>query len=644
MIKKNDLLTNRFDSRLSYSLHRTLKFQLALIYQFLSTLIKWIRYLVRFEMLKTWQKKLFRLYREKMGEARSLPPVTHAEITVSDVVIPIPGENIELKGNLYLPVEAAEGRLKVPVVLIRTPYDKDSPFMGPGLARVFAERGYGCLIQDTRGRFGSGGDFFPIAHEVKDGAATVKWLREQSWSNNFVGTFGISYLGLTAYAAAGGGERVDACVPIMACSRLYPVIYHGGSAFSFDLVIRWLWLVMNVMQEKNPLKKIAKVLTPHRHLEAALHPVGVTPVNQRDHDIVGKELDFYRSVMESHENGHDFWTSKDVLCDLSKKESSPPLSIIAGWHDIFALQSFADFKTAAAVKTDAPLTMTVGDWSHWDGLGYSTVGFSAAFELFDEQLKGLPRKNTDDDSDPEAMPQNRPTKMFVQVLHSESSSHPRGKWLKFNCWPPVHRTNPMPMYFGASGRLFMNPPLANGGGKTFTEHLYDPKNPTPHAGGPGFNWLNSGKTAQNDLEARDDVLVFTSAMLRDPVTVVGEVSMKLYLWSSNPHTDVFVKVCDVNGENGQSYNVMEKMTRLSPTSHEWDAEGNVVLDIELGPIAVLFKRGNYIRIQVTGSAHPLYLRSTGHADHTSMELKPALRKIKHSADCPTQIVFPVLST
>jgi putative CocE/NonD family hydrolase len=66
------------------------------------------------------------------------------------------------------------------VVLVRTPYNRDS--LAPWGAR-FAERGYHFVAQDTRGRFGSTGDFFPVLHEAEDGAATIQWLEQQPWCN-----------------------------------------------------------------------------------------------------------------------------------------------------------------------------------------------------------------------------------------------------------------------------------------------------------------------------------------------------------------------------------------------------------------------------------------------------------------------------
>ena len=72
-----------------------------------------------------------------------------------------------------------------PVVVIRTPYKRQN--WGKA-ARIFAERGYYCLVQDCRGRFGSGGDFFPIAHEKRDGGETIRWVADQPWCNGKIAT------------------------------------------------------------------------------------------------------------------------------------------------------------------------------------------------------------------------------------------------------------------------------------------------------------------------------------------------------------------------------------------------------------------------------------------------------------------------
>jgi hypothetical protein len=165
------------------------------------------------------------------------------------------GEN--LTGTLYSPVpeggSKADALVPAPVVLIRTPYTR---IAWENQAVIFASRGYHCLIQDTRGRFGSSGEFFPIAHEREDGAYAIRWLREQPFCNGKVATFGISYMGLCALAAIGGAQDLgdkpaDVAIPVVACTRIFPVIRPYGS-FALELGLRWLYLVMNLLVNHPP--------------------------------------------------------------------------------------------------------------------------------------------------------------------------------------------------------------------------------------------------------------------------------------------------------------------------------------------------------------------------------------------------------
>ena len=91
-----------------------------------------------------------------------------------------------------------------PVLLIRGPYDKRvglSTF-GNSHPAWFAEHGYIVIIQDTRGRFASEGEFYPFAHEAEDGFDSVEWAARVTGSDGQVGMFGFSYLGATQLLAA----------------------------------------------------------------------------------------------------------------------------------------------------------------------------------------------------------------------------------------------------------------------------------------------------------------------------------------------------------------------------------------------------------------------------------------------------------
>src|SRR5256885_2785473 len=118
-----------------------------------------------------------------------------------------------LRANVFRP--AGEG--KWPVLLTRLPYGKDFPLgnmiLDPAQA---ARRGYVVIVQDTRGRFASGGAWEPMRNEAFDGFDTVEWASKLHYSNGQVGIYGISYFGFTQWAAlTQQPDAVQAAMPSM---------------------------------------------------------------------------------------------------------------------------------------------------------------------------------------------------------------------------------------------------------------------------------------------------------------------------------------------------------------------------------------------------------------------------------------------
>src|SRR5215471_11510470 len=104
-----------------------------------------------------------------------------------------------LRANVYRP--AGEGRW--PVLLTRLPYGKDLPLGSSILDPAqIARRGYVVIVQDTRGRFMSEGEWVPFINEALDGVDTIEWAAQLPYSDGNVGMYGISYFGFTQWSSA----------------------------------------------------------------------------------------------------------------------------------------------------------------------------------------------------------------------------------------------------------------------------------------------------------------------------------------------------------------------------------------------------------------------------------------------------------
>jgi len=127
-------------------------------------------------------------------------------------------DGISLATDVYRPKK--EG--KYPCVLARTPYNRQGR---QAMIEPFFAESLVVVVQDCRGRFDSEGEFFPFVNERKDGLETVKWVRNQNWSNGKVAGFAGSYNG---YAQLAISDVLDFAVPDVACANIREIVYPYG--------------------------------------------------------------------------------------------------------------------------------------------------------------------------------------------------------------------------------------------------------------------------------------------------------------------------------------------------------------------------------------------------------------------------------
>ena len=207
-------------------------------------------------------------------------------------------------------------------------------------------------------------------------------------------------------------------------------------------------------------------------------------------------------------------------------------------------------------------------------------------------------------------------------------------WREFESWPPSGYP-PQPFYLGADGTLVAEPP----GDTAPDAYRYDPADPTPAVGGVRMVFRGgAGRVENAKLEARPDVLTYTTAPVDSDVEVAGEVSAQIWFQSSLPHADVFVRLCDVDPQ-GRSWNICDGLTSVS------GADELAPVTVRLWPTAYRFKRGHRIRVQVSSGAFPRYGRNpgTGEPRATATRLLAATQSIYYDSEHPSSITLPVRS-
>jgi putative CocE/NonD family hydrolase len=490
-----------------------------------------------------------------------------------------------------------------PVLLIRSPYGRQQFGV---LGRIFAERGYQTVVQSVRGTFDSGGRFDPFRQERDDGRATLAWIEEQPWFTGIVGAFGPSYMGLAQWAIVPDAPAyLEAlALQITASDVRTAAVYPGGS---FSLETGAFWLQQMEFQDKGLTRYLWAMATSRKSLAPAYRTL---PLRDADMATFGHRVGFYQDWLDHASPGDPWW---DEVNFSPYAALAPPSSHLAGWFDLFLLSQLDDYVRARQAGREARLT--VGPWTH-SGPGALAAGLRDALEWFDIQLRRRPDRSGRD-------------RVRLFVMGSD-------RWVDIPEWPPAAQAQRW--YMGAGGTLSTSVP-ADGPPDSYR---YDPADPAPGLGGATLDVTLAGSRNQRRREDRPDVLVYTSAPLPRDVTVAGPVEAEIWLRSSRPHFDVFVRLCDVD-RSGRSRNISDGMLRVDPYMCRPDPDGVWRIGVRMWPTAMTFRAGHRLRVQLSGSAHPLFARNTGSGEPigSASLLIPSEHHVFHGGSHPSAITLPV---
>jgi uncharacterized protein len=520
------------------------------------------------------------------------PPSTRDLIVQRDLRVPMP-DGVELLADRWAPRADGEGQ---PTALIRTPYGRRGIF-GVFMARPLAERGFQVLIQSTRGGFGSGGAFDPMRNERADGLATLDWVIAQPWFGDSIVLVGGSYLGYVQWAVADAlPPQVKAMIPQITESALTLEFLRKDG---MSLEVPFGWGVMVAGQERP--WALLRQLVQERKVRRALTTL---PLDRADVAALGHRDDYLQDIL-AHDAEDERWAGIDHRHRVAGV--SVPVSSIGGWYDIFLPGQLRDFQILQ--QAGRPARLTIGPWTHLSGDG---TPIREAIEFGLAHARG------------EEPPERAPVRLYVMGEEA---------WRDFDAWPPSGYS-PQRFHLHPAGVLAGEAPPESEPDR----YRYDPADPTPAAGGVRMV-RDSGRVDNTAIEARADVLTYTTAVLDQDVEVVGEVSAEVWFRSSLPHADVFVRLCDVD-ERGRSYNVCDGLSSLT------GADQVTCATVRLWPTAYRFRRGHRIRVQVSSGAFPRYARNpgTGEPRATVITLRAADQAVHHDPDHPSAVILPVCGT
>jgi len=532
-----------------------------------------------------------------------LPPaVTHDVAVERDLRIPMP-DGVTLLADRYAP----RGVANPPLLLVRSPYGRRL-FFGFLYGRLYAERGFQVVVQSCRGTFGSGEvPFVPNFHERADGLATVEWLRAQPWYPGRFGTVGPSYLGFVQWAIASARLPDHVAMAIQMAPHEFQSVTHPDGSFALETTLGWARMV-NGQSERGLLANLRHMRREKRELAPAFAEVPLATSYLR---ATQSRVAFFEDWLAHEAPDDPWWKPIDFAAALPEIET--PVLLVGGWFDLFARHTIAQWSGLAAGGR-AP-RMLIGPWQHMD----LTMRWAA---IFQESLAFL-RSELCGEARPEKC-----VRLFVMGAD---------EWREYPSWPPPG-TREQRLYLHDGGALGDGPPAAAG----VDHYRYDPADPTPSVGGTSLG-ATAGRKDNRALEARADVLTYTTAPLASAVEAVGPVRAELFVASSLAHTDFFARLCDVD-PSGKSTNLCDGIVRLRPGRVAAQPDGTIALAIDCWATAHRFRPGHRIRLQVSSGAHPRFARNTGSGEPlaTAARLVAAEQRVHRGPDHPSALVLPVV--
>lgn len=581
-----------------------------------------------------------------------MPPDTVRILLERNVPVPM-SDGTVLMSDVYRPDDVE----RHPVLLQRTPYDKTFfPFTWAALDPTkLATAGYAVVIQDVRGRYVSGGDFYPYRNEAADGADTVSWAAGQPWSRGDVAMYGISYMGQAQWLAASARPAaLRAIATATSPNDAQLDLIRRGGALHLGVLSAW---TMNSIAPHALLRLAGSGLDIGAELAGLVDDMDALDDRVRQLPLVpfaplqragGLLPMFDEEVLdEVRSERHEEMSSSGRHGDITV-----PALLLAGWYDLCLqpdLDHFTAMRSSGGSDEARRLTrIVIGPWAHAGftgtvgGLDFGVRAGGLLLDLredlgglhrrwFDARLRGLPAGiSTGIDDEP-------PVKLFVMG---------RNRWRYEDEWP-LSRAVTERWHPYADGSLRREPPPGDGPPCFVT---LDPDDPVPTTGGTILMAAKypRGPVEQSGVEARPDVLVFTSEPMTAEYEVTGRVRFVGWLAAETPDTDLVVKLCDVSPD-GSSYNVVDGIRRLrfrdSLSAPVAATPGEVYrLEVDLWSTSHVVLPGHRLRLQVAVSDFPRYDRcpGSGEGSATATQVLPQRNRLFCDAGRPSHLELPVI--
>lgn len=590
---------------------------------------------------------------------------TLEEIAIVETKLLMPmRDGVGLSTDIYRP-KNTKGPL--PTIFVRTPYNMNTLNIRSLRSVVEAvSRGYAYIMQNERGRYFSEGEFEILGYPRIDGYDAMNWISEQEWSNGRVGTMGCSSTAEWQHGLAAMDHPAHVAMIPQASGagigRVGEFWEHGNwytGGVQRTLFFVWLYGVDNPLRAQIPVGLSPEIRTRiAKYNDLSTQKPAVDWNKQIRHLPI---QDMLTNMGEPKGTFEEFvkrtpaskaWYEGGLYHD--NENWGVPSLWFNSWYDVsigpnMALSNHASKNGSdKEVRNNQYVVVAPNNHCRFAGLGPDYISGDrnlgdTSFDVdalvwswWDKWLMG----------DDKAFDEDTPKIQYYTMGAN--------KWQGDEQWPPK-AAKQVKMYLSSKGKANS---LYGDGKLTFdmpttgkSSYHFDPMNPVQTIGGGDCcngGLVTAGAFDQRIIEARNDVLVFTSEPLEQALEVTGFVDAVLHVSSDAKDTDFAVKLVDV-APDGTAYILDDTIFRAryregydKPTM----MEKGEVYKIDMTPMttSIEFQKSHRIRVEVSSSNFPKFVRNlnTGGNNYDESEGVVAHNTIHHSDEYPSYIILPIV--
>ena len=431
--------------------------------------------------------------------------------------------------------------------------------------KSWLDHGYAVVFQHCRGRGKSSGDCVPYIYEREDGLFLQDWIRKQPFYNGELYLYGRSYTSSVHFVTAPFADDIKGAVlEVQDCER-YNLNYRNG-VYKMGLTGGWY---VSMYKKKSILKK---------NFSPASY--NMLPLSDFSKTVFDENAEDFDEILKHPDKNDAFWNTRYGGGEAHEaiKHANIPILLVTGFYDIYTGGIF-DMWNSLDEQTKSKSALAVHPFDH-GGLGKNQP---VCFE------NGVLNDAFNDYT----------IRWLNAIRGKEAAPFEKGKVTYYKLFGNAWCTD-----------AFENPdktqsiPL----GKGVVTYRYNPYDPATFKGGLSTNF--GGSAWQDPPNSRYDIISVYTPEFAEDTFIKGKMKAKLKVKSDCEDTCFYIRIslCKAEGD----YGLRDDINQISNFCANYIPNNEVEMEFSFDEHAFVIHKGEKLRIDISSSAYPHYVRHTNH--------------------------------